>query len=195
VGAHKDPGVLTLLMIEPGKVGLQIETAGGWVDAPAVPGALVVNIGDLLEYATDGYLKATVHRVVSPPPGETRLSIPFSSDSALDSAMPRIELPAELAARVRGVSQDLGDVISGTFGDNLLEARLRAHPDVAAAHHPDLLAPRRQAQRGAFGQFELPSCRVARDPLLSSTTRVDRTPSRDWRLMEGTRDHPDGVGG
>ncbi len=102
VGAHKDPGVLTLLMIEPGKVGLQIETAGGWVDAPAVPGALVVNIGDLLEYATDGYLKATVHRVVSPPPGETRLSIPFSSDSALDSAMPRIELPAELAARVRG---------------------------------------------------------------------------------------------
>jgi isopenicillin N synthase-like dioxygenase len=145
VGAHKDPGVMTLLMIEPGKAGLQIETAGGWVDAPAVQGAFVVNIGELMEYATDGYLKATVHRVVSPPPGDARLSIPFFFNPALDSAMPRIELPAELAARARGVSQDPDNIISGTFGDNLLKARPRAHPDVAAAHHPDLLAAGPQA--------------------------------------------------
>jgi isopenicillin N synthase-like dioxygenase len=136
---------MTLLMIEPGKAGLQIETAGGWVDAPAVPGAFVVNIGELMEYATDGYLKATVHRVVSPPPGDARLSIPFFFNPALDSAMPRIELPAELAARARGVSQDPDNIISGTFGDNLLKARPRAHPDVAAAHHPDFLAAGPQA--------------------------------------------------
>lgn len=140
VGAHKDPGVLTLLMIEPGKGGLQIETSGGWVDAPAVPGAFVVNIGELLEFATDGYLKATVHRVVSPPVGDTRLSIPFFFNPALDSTVPRIALPPELAAQARGVSQDPGNVISGTFGDNLLKARLRAHPDVAARHHADLVA-------------------------------------------------------
>ncbi|MCD2188022.1 isopenicillin N synthase family dioxygenase [Actinomycetospora soli] len=140
VGAHQDPGVLTLLMIEPGKGGLQVERDGAWVDAPAVPGAFVVNIGELLEFATDGYLKATVHRVESPPPGETRLSIPFFFNPALDSTVPRVELPPELAARARGVTADPDNVISGTFGDNLLKARLRAHPDVAAAHHPDLVA-------------------------------------------------------
>jgi isopenicillin N synthase-like dioxygenase len=140
VGAHQDPGVLTLLMIEPGKGGLQVERDGEWIDAPAVPGAFVVNIGELLEFATDGYLRATVHRVVSPPPGETRLSIPFFFNPALDSTVPRVELPPELAARARGVTVDPDNVISGTFGENMLKARLRAHPDVAAAHHPDLVA-------------------------------------------------------
>jgi isopenicillin N synthase-like dioxygenase len=144
VGAHRDPGVMTLLMIEPGKSGLQIETADGWIDAPAVPGAFVVNIGELMEFATNGYLKATVHRVVSPAPGDSRLSIPFFFNPALDSTVPTIELPADLAAGARGVSQDPGNVISGTFGDNLLKARLRAHPDVAARHHADLVATKGQ---------------------------------------------------
>jgi isopenicillin N synthase-like dioxygenase len=142
VGAHNDPGVLTLLMIEPGRGGLQIETADGWLDAPAVENAFVVNIGELMEFATDGYLRATRHRVVSPPLGETRLSIPFFFNPALDSTVPRIELPPELARDARGVSQDPENVISGTFGDNLLKARLRAHPDVAAAQHPDLISAR-----------------------------------------------------
>jgi isopenicillin N synthase-like dioxygenase len=145
VGAHKDPGVLTLLMIEPGRTGLQVEHPGDggveWIDVPPVPGAFVVNIGELMEFATDGYLKATVHRVVSPPPGETRLSIPFFFNPALDSTVPVVELPADLAAHARGVSQDPANVISGTFGENMLKARLRAHPDVAAVHHADLVAP------------------------------------------------------
>ncbi|GAA4880126.1 isopenicillin N synthase family dioxygenase [Actinomycetospora straminea] len=139
VGAHNDPGVLTLLMVEPGKAGLQVEHDGAWLDVPALPGAFVVNIGELLEFATDGYLRATRHRVVSPPPGETRLSIPFFFNPALDSTVPRITLPPALADHARGVTQDPDNVISGTFGDNLLKARLRAHPDVAAVHHADLV--------------------------------------------------------
>ncbi len=140
VGPHNDPGVLTLLMIEPGKGGLQVEHHGAWVDVPALPGAFVVNIGELLEWATDGYLRATAHRVESPPAGQTRLSIPFFYNPALTSTMPRITLPPELAAQARGVTEDPDNVISGTFGDNLLKARLRAHPDVAALHHRDLVA-------------------------------------------------------
>ena len=142
VGAHKDPGVLTLLMVEPGKGGLQVEHDGGWLDVPVVPGAFVVNIGELLEVATDGYLRATVHRVVSPPEGETRLSIPFFFNPALDSTVPPVALPPELAAQARGVDRDPDNVISSTFGENMLKARLRAHPDVAAAHHGDLIAAR-----------------------------------------------------
>ena len=45
VGAHKDSGVLTLLWVEPGKGGLQVERGGTWVDAPSVPGAFVVAAG------------------------------------------------------------------------------------------------------------------------------------------------------
>lgn len=143
VGAHKDPGVLTLLMIEAGKAGLQVLHDERWIDVPPLPGAFVVNIGELLEYATDGYLKATLHRVVAPPPDDERLSIPFFFNPALDSTVPRIALPPMLARAARGLTRDPANVITGTFGENLLKARLRAHPDVAARHHADLLEQRR----------------------------------------------------
>lgn len=139
VGAHKDSGVLTLLWVEPGRGGLQVERDGEWVDAPPVDGAFVVNIGELLEYATGGYLKATNHRVVSPQAPDDRLSIPFFFNPALDTQLPLIELPPELAAQARGVSQDPRNPIHSLYGENALKSRLRAHPDVAAIHHADLV--------------------------------------------------------
>lgn len=139
VGAHKDSGVLTLLWVEPGKGGLQVQRDGEWVDAPAVPGAFVVNIGELLEYATQGYLTATNHRVISPRSPDDRISVPFFFNPALDARLPIIELPAELAAEARGVTDDPSNPIHATYGQNALKSRLRAHPDVAALHHPDLV--------------------------------------------------------
>jgi len=141
VGAHRDGGVLTLLLVEPGKDGLQVEHEGEWIDAPPLAGAFVVNIGEMFELATDGYLKATLHRVQSPKVGTDRISIPFFFNPALDSVVPRLELPADLRAEARGVSSDPTDSpILETYGENVLRYRLRAHPDVAAVHHPDLLA-------------------------------------------------------
>lgn len=142
VGAHKDSGVLTLLWVEPGKGGLQVERNGEWVDAPPVPGAFVVNIGELLEYATQGYLTATNHRVISPTFPDERISVPFFFNPALDARLPIIELPADLAAEARGVSQDPTNPIHATYGENALKSRLRAHPDVAERWHADLLAAR-----------------------------------------------------
>ncbi|KQM40348.1 Isopenicillin N synthase [Microbacterium testaceum StLB037] len=142
VGAHKDSGVLTLLWVEPGKGGLQVERDGEWVDAPPVPGAFVVNIGELLEYATQGYLRATNHRVISPRFPDERISVPFFFNPALDARLPIIELPAELAAQSRGVEDDPDNPIHATYGENALKSRLRAHPDVAERWHPDLVAAR-----------------------------------------------------
>lgn len=139
VGAHKDSGVLTLLWVEPGKGGLQVQRDGEWVDAPPVPGAFVVNIGELLEYATGGYLRATNHRVVSPKAPDERISIPFFFNPALDKRLPLIDLPADLAVHARGVSTDPGNPIHALYGENALKSRLRAHPDVAAIHHGDLV--------------------------------------------------------
>jgi isopenicillin N synthase-like dioxygenase len=145
VGAHKDSGVLTLLWVEPGKGGLQVQRDGEWVDAPPVPGAFVVNIGELLEYATQGYLTATNHRVISPRYPDDRISVPFFFNPALDTKLPIIDLPAELAADARGVTEDPTNPIYATYGENALKSRLRAHPDVAAIHHADLLAARDSA--------------------------------------------------
>jgi isopenicillin N synthase-like dioxygenase len=142
VGAHKDYGVLTLLLVEPGKGGLQVEKDGEWIDAPPIPGAFVVNIGELLEVATDGYLKATVHRVISPKPGEDRISIPFFYSPALDTAIPTLSLPEELAREATGITVDPDNPLFATYGENVLKGKLRAHPDVAGIHHADLLARR-----------------------------------------------------
>ncbi|RFA11865.1 oxidoreductase [Subtercola boreus] len=145
VGAHKDSGVLTLLFVEDGKGGLQVEKDGEWIDAPPLPGTFVVNIGELLEVATDGYLKATVHRVISPRIGDDRISIPFFYSPALDAKVPALPLPPELARDAAGVTLDPRNPIYNTYGENALKSRLRAHPDVAAIHHPDLAGGRSDA--------------------------------------------------
>ncbi|NQX12491.1 isopenicillin N synthase family oxygenase [Microbacteriaceae bacterium VKM Ac-2855] len=140
VGAHRDGGVLTLLLVEPGKGGLQVEYQGEWIEAPALPGAFVVNIGEMFELATNGYLKATLHRVISPLIGSDRISIPFFFNPALDATMPQLELAPELAAEADGVTVDPSDApILEQYGANVLRYRLRAHPNVAEIHHPDLL--------------------------------------------------------
>ena len=136
VGVHKDSGVLTLLLLEQGSEGLQVEAdAERWIDVPPLPDALIVNIGELLEVATGGYLRATRHRVLAPPPGTDRVSIPFFLNPALDATVPIIALPAELAALSRGVEADPDNPIFNTYGENAWKSRTRAHPDVAELHH------------------------------------------------------------
>lgn len=139
VGWHNDFGVLTLLLVEPGKRGLQVERHGQPLDAPPVDGALIVNIGEMLEWATDGYLKATNHRVLAPEPGTDRVSVPYFHNPALDAVFPRLTLPAELAAQAPGVTLDPDNPIRGVYGENALKSRVRAHPNVVEAHHPQLL--------------------------------------------------------
>jgi isopenicillin N synthase-like dioxygenase len=136
VGAHKDSGVLTLLLVEPGSEGLQVEAEPGqWVDVPPLADALIVNIGELLEVATGGYLRATRHRVLAPPPGLDRVSVPYFLNPGLDAQIPVIALPPELAALSRGVEVDPDNPIFNTYGENAWKSRTRAHPDVAQRHH------------------------------------------------------------
>lgn len=135
VGAHRDAGVLTLLLAEPGSRGLQVRRADpeGWIDVPPRAGTFIVNIGELLEVATRGYLRATEHRVNLRAPAADRISVPYFFNPRLDARIPVLSLPEELAARAQR-SEGPSDPIFSVYGRNAWKSRLRAHPDVAAAH-------------------------------------------------------------
>ncbi|XP_043245984.1 2-oxoglutarate-Fe(II) type oxidoreductase ppzD-like [Amphibalanus amphitrite] len=63
---HSDWGSIILLLQDPCG-GLEVlSRAGRWVPAPHVPGAVLLNAGDLLEIWTGGQVLATKHRVAVP---------------------------------------------------------------------------------------------------------------------------------
>ncbi|MBC8160046.1 MAG: isopenicillin N synthase family oxygenase [Roseiflexaceae bacterium] len=141
VGAHKDGGFVTILLQDVQK-GLEVEGEGGsWISAPPIPGTFVVNIGEVLELASNGYLRATVHRVITPPIGSDRLSVAFFFSARLDSTVPLLRLPNELVGQTRGLTVDPLNPLFYETGRNHLKSRLRSHPDVAERHHADLLEP------------------------------------------------------
>jgi isopenicillin N synthase-like dioxygenase len=140
VGAHTDGGFLTFVhQDEVG--GLEAQVHGEWVRVPARPGAFVINIGEMLQLVSQGYFRATPHRVVSPPAGVPRVSIAYFFNPKFEAKVEPVTLPPELAADAPGgESADPDNPILANYGDNSLKVRLRAHPDVAERHHADLLA-------------------------------------------------------
>jgi isopenicillin N synthase-like dioxygenase len=79
-GAHEDINVITLLLGAE-EAGLEVLTRDGtWLPITPPEGALVVNIGDMLQRLTNHTLPSTTHRVVNPAPerrGFPRYSTPF----------------------------------------------------------------------------------------------------------------------
>jgi isopenicillin N synthase-like dioxygenase len=134
VGAHRDAGVLTLLLAEPGSRGLEVRDGSGeWIDVDPLPGAFIVNVGEMLEIASGGYLRATEHRVKLS--ARERISVPYFFNPRLDARFPLLTLPDDLAAHAHGITADpAGERIFSVYGRNAWKSRLRAHPDVAAAH-------------------------------------------------------------
>ena len=83
IAPHTDTSFLTLLA--PNDIpGLSIRTQSGkWIDAPALPGAFVVNGGQLLQRWTNDYFLATPHRAVNRSGGE-RYALAFFCDCNID---------------------------------------------------------------------------------------------------------------
>ncbi|GKB91192.1 1-aminocyclopropane-1-carboxylate oxidase homolog 3-like protein [Tanacetum coccineum] len=72
---HTDPGVLTVLVQN--EVGglLHVKCGEDWAAVEAVPGAIVINIGDLLQMMSNGEYKSVEHRVLANPEEVARVSI------------------------------------------------------------------------------------------------------------------------
>jgi isopenicillin N synthase-like dioxygenase len=138
VGMHHDSGLVSFVL-QDDVGGLQVQQGHRLIDATPRPGSYVMNLGEMLQTATSGYLRATPHRVQSPPACKERLSVAYFFHPRLDSVFQPIPLPAALAAAARGGQNlDPNDPVFATFGDNYLKIRLRSHRDVAAAHYRDV---------------------------------------------------------
>jgi isopenicillin N synthase-like dioxygenase len=98
-GAHEDINLITLLLGAE-EAGLQLlDRDGNWLAIDPPKGALVVNVGDMLQRLTNHVLPSTTHRVVNPPPerrGSARYSMPFFLHLASD--FPIATLPGCVSA-------------------------------------------------------------------------------------------------
>ncbi|MEV8195645.1 MULTISPECIES: 2OG-Fe(II) oxygenase family protein [Rhodococcus] len=97
-GAHTDFGSLTLLYGEPSVRGLQIWNGEEWEDAPVVDGAIVINIGDLMQRWTNDEWNSTLHRVANPIDGEwdrARYSMAFFHQPHHDAVIESLDLAHE----------------------------------------------------------------------------------------------------
>jgi isopenicillin N synthase-like dioxygenase len=101
---HEDINLITLL-VGASAEGLEILTKNGeWIPVTALPGQIVVNVGDMLQRLTNNKLRSTTHRVVNPPRDlwhTSRFSIPFflhpksemslaCLESCIDSEHPKV---------------------------------------------------------------------------------------------------------
>ncbi|HVI99760.1 MAG TPA: 2-oxoglutarate and iron-dependent oxygenase domain-containing protein [Sphingomonas sp.] len=86
-GAHEDINLITLLLGAE-EAGLELlDKDGRWLAIKPPEGAMVVNVGDMLQRLTNHVLPSTTHRVVNPPPerrGHSRYSMPFFLHPAPD---------------------------------------------------------------------------------------------------------------
>ncbi len=131
LGLHNDTGLITMIL-QDSIPGLQVMSNEKLVDVESRAGTFVVNLGEMMQAATNGYLRATAHQVVSPPPGQQRISIAYFVNPRLDARFEPIALPKALAAEATGgQNEDSENPVYSTFGTNTLKTRMRSHPEVA----------------------------------------------------------------
>ncbi len=130
VGEHTDYGFLTLLAQDDAG-GLQVKTPQGWIDAPPISGALVCNIGDMLDRLTGGLYRSTPHRAHNAS-SRGRISFPLFFDPGFDAEIRPLPERAGHVVEDRETRWDRASVhdFSGTYGDYLLRKVAKVFPEL-----------------------------------------------------------------
>jgi isopenicillin N synthase-like dioxygenase len=140
VGAHKDSsGWLTFLYQVGNEEGLEVlSSSGKWIRARPMPNSFVVNFGNAFEAATEGAVKATIHRVIAPgPDSNVRYSIPFFMGLPLDMTVSEIREQIPEHVRKLRSNANSGEVVSNfldprwdSLGESQLRKWIRSHREV-----------------------------------------------------------------
>ncbi|KAI4284861.1 MAG: hypothetical protein L6R38_001126 [Xanthoria sp. 2 TBL-2021] len=137
-GAHSDYGSITLLFQRSSQPGLEVlSPQTDWSSVPVWPPGtegdqyppILVNVGDLLSYWTNGFLKSTVHRVVFPPNGGStdRYSVAYFCHPANDTKLAPV--PSEVVTTALASTGTNRDVLTGSrtlTAEDHLRSRLAA---------------------------------------------------------------------
>ena len=133
VGEHTDYGLLTLLATD-GTPGLQVNSYGEWIDAPADADLVICNLGDMLDRLTGGRYRSNPHRVRNQE-GHDRYSLPFFLDPGWHASVAPMAFDDDwvtpLDAGARWDKANLRD-IGGTYGAWLSAKVAKVFPDLAA---------------------------------------------------------------
>lgn len=114
IGEHTDFGCITLLSQDLNG-GLQVQDRNGeWVKATPIPGAMVINIGDLLERWSNDRLKSTMHRVVNSS-GRDRYSLTVFYDPSYSTIVDPREIGLPDSDKSRHEAIVAGDHIKARF--------------------------------------------------------------------------------
>lgn len=141
---HTDLGTITLLFRQP-IAGLQIlGNDGKWTYVSAQPDTITVNLADTISHMTGGWLKSSVHRVVSPPedqrehertgllyfvrPSNDTILYPITKSPVLEEAgvTPQFDRPVTAGEWVRAKQElqlnlDLAEDLATKAGDGTFE--------------------------------------------------------------------------
>lgn len=149
VNGHHDAGFLTLLwQHEVG--GLQaMNPDGEWIDVPPTPGAIVMNLGEMLQAMTGNYFVATMHRVIA---SEARFSSAYFHGPDLRASLEPLALDDHFAEAVAASPRHRGagfmakrdELLAGVtgvasasapvYGEQLWNYYVRSYPDNVARH-------------------------------------------------------------
>jgi len=116
-GAHSDYGVLTILLQDE-VGGLHVDYNNKWIDAVPIPGSFVINVGDCVEFMTNGALKATRHFVINKSHVQERYVVLMFHE-------PKLEMPIFILDKFKNQEKNLKRTVPTTFGDHL-SSRLHA---------------------------------------------------------------------
>ncbi|KAF2733984.1 gibberellin 2-oxidase [Polyplosphaeria fusca] len=145
-GGHTDFGSLTLLFSQH-VAGLQIRTPEGeWKYVKPVEGGITCNAADTLSFLTNGFIKSTIHRVVTPPKDQLhipRLGLLYFSRPG--DKTPMRTVPSPLLDRLGLISEEDKNLDRAVpTGTEYVRARVK---DV---HHKTVLT----ARKGTSFQFK-----------------------------------------
>jgi len=126
---HTDAGALTVLL-QDDVGGLQVYRDGYWHDIPSVPGAFVINTGDMMQVLSNDTYRAAMHRVVAMVDRD-RYSIPFFFNPAAAtevSPLPSV-VSEERPSRYRSInwSEYRGKRTDGDYADYGPEVQIAQH--------------------------------------------------------------------